>query len=371
MSRRRSARGTLGFAAFLLILAAMSKVVVLGAGMMGTALCTPIADAGHDVRLVGTHLDTEWVAAMKRDRVHPKLGVPLPSGVEAFAIDELERAFEGTAIVCVGVSSAGVRWAARTLGPRLTEAQPVLAVTKGLEQSEPGVLRILPDVFRDHLPEPIRDRVSPCAVGGPCIAGELARRVPTSVVFTGRDAGVLDRLAEAFRTPYYHIRTSTDVIGVEVCAALKNAYAMAVGIGAGVHERTGGAPSPVAHHNYEAAVFAQACLEMDRLVRVLGGDPSHVPHLAGAGDMLVTTSGGRSSRLGRWLGLGLTFEEARERMKGETLESADLVRVLGGALPALVGQGKLAEGAMPLMRHLHEVIVGGERIDMPFEAFFR
>ena len=348
----------------------MAKVAVLGAGMMGTALCTPIADAGHEVRLVGTHLDAAWVQGMKRDGVHPKVGMPLPDGVRPFALEELDAALDGVSMVCVGVSSAGVRWAAQNLGPRLPPGIPVIAVTKGLEESEPGVLRILPDVFLEHLPENLRS-LHPCAIGGPCIAGELARRVHTAVVFAGRDESTLKRFAEAFSTPYYHVRTSTDVVGVEVCAALKNAYAMAVGIGAGVHERAGGTAAPVAHHNYEAAVFAQACIEMDQLVRMLGGDPAHVPHLAGAGDMLVTTSGGRSSRLGRWLGLGLSFPEAQEKMKGDTLESADLIRVLGGALPTLIEQGKLPPGALPLMRHLHEVIVGGQRIDMPFDQFFR
>ncbi len=349
----------------------MAKVAVVGAGMMGTALCTPIADAGHDVRLVGTHLDESWVEAMKRDRVHPKVGVPLPDGVRPYSLAELDEALEGASRVCVGVSSPGVRWAARTLGPRLRPDTSVVAVTKGLEESEPGVLRVLPDVFLEELPEALRRTVTPGAIGGPCIAGELARRVHTAVVFTGRDAATLERFAREFATPYYHVRTSTDVVGVEVCAALKNAYAMAAGIGAGVHEKQGGTPGPVAHHNYQAAVFAQACIEMALLVRVLGGDPTHVLHLAGTGDMFVTTSGGRSSRLGRWLGLGLTFAQAQERMKGDTLESADIVRVVGNALPSLVAQGKVPEGAMPLMEHLHEVIVGGGRIDMPFPHFFR
>jgi glycerol-3-phosphate dehydrogenase (NAD(P)+) len=269
------------------------------------------------------------------------------------------------------VSSAGVRWAAQALAPYLRPGQPVIAVTKGLEETAPGQLRVLPDVFHDALPEGLRGRVAPAAIGGPCIAGELARRVPTAVVFTGRDPGGLARLAGAFATPYYHVRTSPDVVGVEVCAALKNAYAMAVGLGAGVHERAGGTAAPVAHHNYEAAVFAQACLEMDRLVRALGGDPAQVPHLAGAGDLLVTTSGGRSSRLGRLLGLGLPYAEARARMRGDTLESADIVAVVGGALPRLVAAGTLAPGALPLMEHLHEVIVGGRPVDLPFARFFQ
>ena len=62
-------------------MAEIKKAGVVGAGMMGTALCTPLADAGHEVRLVGTHLDGAWVAAMKADRRHPKLAVPLPDGV--------------------------------------------------------------------------------------------------------------------------------------------------------------------------------------------------------------------------------------------------------------------------------------------------
>jgi glycerol-3-phosphate dehydrogenase (NAD(P)+) len=349
----------------------MAKVAVIGAGMMGTALCTPLADAGHEVRLVGTHLDGAWVEAMAAERRHPKLGVPLPERVTPLPVAELRAALAGVDFVGVGVSSAGVRWAARTLGPLLAPGTPIIAVTKGLEETAPGVLRILPDVFHAELPPALRPTIVPAAIAGPCIAGELARRVPTGVVFCGRDRAILERLAAAVATPYYHVRVSTDVVGVEVCAALKNAYAMAVGIGAGVHERAGGQPGPVAHHNYEAAIVAQACLEMDRVVRALGGDPAQVPHLAGAGDLVVTTSGGRSSRLGRLLGLGLPFAAARARMAGDTLESADTVAVVGGALPRLVAAGVLRPGALPLMEHLHEVIVGGRQVAMPFEKFFR
>ena len=201
----------------------MAKIVVLGAGMMGTALCTPIADAGHDVRLVGTMLDTAWVEAMKRDRIHPKVGVPLPDAVRVYDLTELDAALQGVSMVGVGVSSSGVRWAAEVLGSRILPEIPVIAVTKGLEQGEAGELRVLPDVFREALPEAKRG-MQPCAIAGPCIAGELARRVPTAVVFTGRDRAALEQFATAFSTPYYHIRVSTDVVAVEVCAALKNAY---------------------------------------------------------------------------------------------------------------------------------------------------
>lgn len=349
----------------------MARVVVLGAGMMGTALCTPIADAGHAVHLVGTHLDDAWIDAMKRDRVHPRLGVPLPERVTPHMLADLPEVIRGADFIGVGVSSAGVEWAASALAPFLRPDLPLIAVTKGLAEVAPGELRVLPDVFRDALPEPLRSTVFPGAIGGPCIAGEIARRVPTAVVFTGRNPDHLRALAAAFSTPYYHVRTSTDLVGVEVCAALKNAYAVAIGIGAGMHERAGGKPAPVAFHNFEAAIFAQSCIEMDLVVRALGGLPSQVPGLPGAGDLFVTCSGGRSSRLGRLLGLGHPFQEARQLMASDTLESADLVRVLGGALDRLSDAGLLPPGGLPLMRHLYEVIVLERSLDMPFQLFFQ
>jgi glycerol-3-phosphate dehydrogenase (NAD(P)+) len=281
----------------------MARVVVVGAGMMGTALCTPVADAGHDVQLVGTHLDDAWIDGMKRERKHPKMGIALPEQVTPRFLSELDDAMQGVEFIGIGVSSAGVSWAARTITPFLKPGMPVLSVTKGLAEASPGVLRVLPDIFHEALPAALQSTVRPGAIGGPCIAGEIARRVPTAVVFTGRDPEPIERLAAAFSTSYYHVRTSSDVVGVEVCAALKNSYAMAVGIGTGLHERGGGGVAPVAFHNYEAAIFAQACVEMDLLVRALGGRPAHVPNLAGAGDLYVTCSGGRSSRLGRHLGL--------------------------------------------------------------------
>jgi glycerol-3-phosphate dehydrogenase (NAD(P)+) len=78
-------------------------------------------------------------------------------------------------------------------------------VTKGLESAPEGELRLLPDVLRDRLPEGIRQQVAFAAIGGPSIAGELAARRHTCVVFTSRKGEVLPRLRQLFQTPYYHI----------------------------------------------------------------------------------------------------------------------------------------------------------------------
>src|SRR5262245_6613115 len=98
-------------------MAAMTTLVMLGAGMMGSALCVPLIDRGHDVRLVGTHLDREIIDELRRTRVHPKLKVELPEGIGFYQVEELEQALAGADAVALGVSSAGVEWAARTLAP--------------------------------------------------------------------------------------------------------------------------------------------------------------------------------------------------------------------------------------------------------------
>jgi glycerol-3-phosphate dehydrogenase (NAD(P)+) len=280
-------------------------------------------------------------------------------------------------LIVLGVSSAGVRWAARTLAPHLKAGVPVVMISKGLEWNGES-LRTLPDVFCDELPEALRGKIFPIAVAGPCIAGELARRVETCVVFTGRDQELLTRAAGYFSAPYYHIWTSLDLAGVEACAALKNAFAMGIAFAVGLHERgrpgpipeAAPAPGSIALHNYESAVFAQAIYEMQRVVALMGGTPASVLGLPGVGDLDVTCNGGRTGRFGRWLGIGVGLPEAVQRMQGATLECLDILRVMQSAIADLEARGELAPGELPLLRHMAEVALDDAPIAMPFSEFF-
>ena len=347
----------------------MATITVLGAGMMGSALCVPLADRGHDVRLVGTHLDREIIDSLRESGVHPKLRLELPREIRPFHDHELEQAIEGAELIGVGVSSPGVRWAGEKLAPFVSPEVPIAMITKGLEWNGRKLV-VLPDVLEGCFSERLRGQIAPAAIAGPCIAGELARRVETCVIVTGRDAQKLRRIAELVRAPYYHPFESSDVTGVEVCAALKNAYAMGIAFALGLYEKRGGQPGSVAMHNYESAVFAQAVREMRRLVTVLDGDPGSASGLAGVGDLDVTTNGGRTGRFGRWLGLGLSVAEAIERMEGATLECLDILRVMREALPELDRQQELKPDWFPLLNHLVEVALDGAPVDMPFSRFF-
>lgn len=349
----------------------MAIITVVGAGVMGTALTFPASDNHHEVRLVGTHLDEDIITSCRTRRIHPGLKRAIPDGVQPFSHTEVGVAMQDAEVVVLGVNSRGVHWAAETIGPHLCPGQVILMVTKGLESSPEGELLVLPDVLRARLPEAIRDQVTYAAIGGPSIAGELAARRHTSVIFSSRSAEVLPRLQRLFQTDYYHIWTSSDLIGVEVSVALKNPYALAVGLATGLLEKQGGPDSSGAHmHNYAAALFSQALAEMAYLVRVLGGDVETVLSLPGTGDLYVTTQGGRNSRMGRLLGLGMPISDAIEEMPGETIEGVDAVIAMIPAIEHMIGTGKLDAAALPLFLTLHQIVTRNGRVDFDFNRFF-
>ncbi|HOY57364.1 MAG TPA: glycerol-3-phosphate dehydrogenase [Verrucomicrobiota bacterium] len=349
----------------------MSQVTIVGAGMMGTAMAWPLSDNGHQVRLVGTHLDREIIDSCLVQRFHPRLRRRLPDAVQPFHVDRLEEAVRGADVIVSGVSSPGVRWIGRALGPHIEPGMKMIAVTKGLEATADGDLRILPDVLAGEFPAGVRDKVSVAAIGGPCIAGELAGRRHTCVYFTSRNAAALPILRQMFRTSYYHVFLSTDIVGVEVCVALKNAYTLAVGLAEGMLERFGGPDEAGArNHNPAAALFGASAKEMARLVGILGGNPDKVASLPGVADEYVTCMGGRTVRLGRLLGKGLTYEQARAELAEETLESAFVVAQIAKALPALEARGLLGRDELPLTRCLCRVIAGRDPVEVEFDRLF-
>jgi glycerol-3-phosphate dehydrogenase (NAD(P)+) len=348
----------------------MGTIAILGAGVMGSALTFPLADNGHDIRLVGTHLDRDVIDSVEATRVHPGLGRKLPEPVRPYQLEEVEAAFRGVEIVVSGVNSLGVPWAGQRLAALLQPEMLVIAIAKGMVADEDGRLRILPEVLAEQVPAGLRSRIPWAAIGGPSIAGEVAARRDTCVVFTGPEQAALDRLAATFRTGGYHVWTSTDVVGVEVSAAMKNCYAVGAGFAEGVLERLGQQGGPDRNHNYEAALFAQATVEIGQMVRLLGGRPETPFGLAGVGDLYVTCTGGRNVRIGHLLGNGLRFAEARARMGDITLEGVAAIQVIGGALPKLTDRGVIGPEDFPLMRHLHAVVIAERPPRMPWSAFF-
>jgi glycerol-3-phosphate dehydrogenase (NAD(P)+) len=108
-------------------------IAIVGAGMMGTAIAWPLADNGHVVPLVGTHLDGEIIQGCRAQRYHPTLKRQIPDGVQPYFVEDIAQALNSVHIIVSGVNSLGVLWIGRRIGPCLRPGQSIIAATKGLE----------------------------------------------------------------------------------------------------------------------------------------------------------------------------------------------------------------------------------------------
>lgn len=140
----------------------MATMVVLGSGIMATALSFPVTENGHEVRLVGTHLDREIIDSIQKTGVHPNLGLKVNENIKAYQLEDVAEAFEGADVVMCGVNSFGIEWIAEQFKTLLKPGQKLLCVTKGMRADEDGTLHLLPTIIQN-------------ATQGTCRSGFLER----------------------------------------------------------------------------------------------------------------------------------------------------------------------------------------------------
>ena len=344
----------------------MAKIVIVGSGMMGSALAFPARENGHDVYLVGTHLDREIIDAARETNRHLKFTRDFPAGVHFHHIEELESVVGGADLVIGGVSSFGVDWFGDYVLPRIPEGTTVLTVTKGLMDGPDGSLTSYPFLWQKKLDEMGR-QLSLCAVGGPCTSYELVAHDQTEVSFCGADMAALEKAKALMQTDYYHISLSTDVVGVESAVALKTGYALAIALTIGVNQRIHGVDSEL-HFNSQAGAFGQAAKEMHTLLQLQGA--SDMNNLwVGVGDLYVTVYGGRTRLVGILLGRGLDIDEAQAQLKGVTLESLVVAVRVARAMRIRAEKGEVDLARLPLLMHVDDILTRKAPVDIPWEQF--
>lgn len=301
----------------------MSTVTILGAGAMGSALTTPALGAGHEVRLWGTWLDDDILAALRAGHPHPRIKVAIDERAALFDSQDLGAAVDGADVVILAITSDGVLDVLAKAIPYLAPEVPLAMCTKGFGADATGQVSLLPPLLRAMLPAAMRDRTPLVAIGGPCKANEVASARPTATIYAAADVADAERVADLLATEGYRIATTDDIDGVEAAAALKNVYAIALGLADGLSER-GGEP----WHNLQAAVFARAVAEMRQVTRALGGRPETADGLAGVGDLEVTGLSGRNKVYGMRVGRGEPAGAALDDMvaTGQTVEGVAAAR---------------------------------------------
>ena len=131
----------------------MAIITIVGSGMMGSALAFPARENGHEVRLVGTHLDREIIDTCLKANRHPKFERDFPTGVCFYQIEQLEDALKNADLVIGGVSSFGVDWFRDHVLPKIADGTDVLTVTKGLMDYPDGSLKPYPHIWQKKLDE--------------------------------------------------------------------------------------------------------------------------------------------------------------------------------------------------------------------------
>ncbi|GAB4339116.1 MAG: NAD(P)H-dependent glycerol-3-phosphate dehydrogenase [Desulfobulbaceae bacterium] len=279
-----------------------NRVGVIGAGSWGTAIARLLGEKGVDVLLWGHR--PEHVASLVRDRENKRYlpGATLPETVSP--VDDLKTAVAGSSCVVMVVPSHGYRAVFEQVVPHLDEDVLVVSAVKGIENT---TLQTMTQVMRDTLHQ--RDcqrRIHLGVLSGPSFAAEVAAGQPTAVTVAFDELECARAVQELFSTSYFRAYTSRDVLGLEICAAMKNVIAIAAGIGDGLGYGL----------NSRAALITRGLAEITRLGVRLGAHPQTFSGLGGIGDLVLTCTGGlsRNRTVGLKLGEGKTLDQVLSEM---------------------------------------------------------
>ena len=347
----------------------MSKIIIIGAGAMGSAFAFPCLDNNHDIHIVGTHLENDFIENLKKNKnLHPGLNIKIPDKIKIFKFDKLDELLSSKVdLIVLGISSKGIDWVADQL-IRLFKGKNLpnlLMLTKGLSIHKNNYELLVDKLNRLLLDKGI-SKTNISAVGGPCLAAGLANRVHSSVVIANKDINIAKKIADMLNTSYYHTSYSDDLNGVEVSAAIKNIFSMAVGAAKGLCSKN--IPDDVREKNYlntASALMKQSISEMEIFVEHLKGKKETVKGLAGLGDLYVSSGGGRNAKMGAYIGEGLTFSEAKKtKMEKVTVEGADLAKEIAKKVNEDFDEKKL-----PLMLSMINAIVEDKKLELNWEAF--
>lgn len=268
------------------------KVTVIGAGSWGTALASVLVENGHEVLLWcrSDQQADEINNQQTNEKYLPNTTLP----EDLTATSNLEQAVHFSETLLFVLPTNAVRSVAKQIKPLISVPKFVIHATKGIERdSDLRISEVLADVLADKLAAVV-------ALSGPSHAEEVMRRDITSITAASDDVVAAERVQSLFMNSYFRVYTNTDVIGVEIGAALKNIIAIGSGIITGLGYGD----------NARAALITRGLAEITRLGVKMGADPLTFSGLSGVGDLVVTCMSphSRNFKAGQLIGQGYTVE---------------------------------------------------------------
>ena len=318
----------------------MKKILIFGAGAMGSAFAIPCIDNKHKVTLCEPYSNSLIKKILSKRNFHPALKLNLPKKliIKKYSSELLEKKWD---LVVVAVSSIGMDLVGEKL-KKMKNNNPVLILTKGLHYQKAGQ-RIL--TMSEQLNK-FTKKKNISVLKGPCLAVELANKIKTSAVIANKDIKTAKSIGKLISTNYYKFDYSKDVKGVEICSAIKNLYSMIIGSGIGL--------------NTSSVLFRNSISEMVYLTKFFKGKEETVFGLAGLGDLYVSALGGRNSKMGKHLGKGFTYKKAKKKfMPNDTIEGAQLAFNIAPYILKKINNKKI-----PLMVNLLKAICKNKKLEI-------
>lgn len=320
------------------------KIAVLGSGGWGTALAMLLVENGHEVTL-WSYQEEESKQLERTKENHLLPGVKLPDSLR-YTWDL--SCVQGCGAVVMATPSFGVRGTAEKIREYLTPETILISVSKGIEK---GTSLRMTEIIR----QATGDVCPVVALSGPSHAEEVARRVPTAVVSACPDWKTAETVQDLFINDRFRVYSSSDVIGVELGAALKNVMALCTGCCRGMDFGD----------NTNAMLMTRGLAEMARLGVALGGRRETFAGLAGMGDLIVTCTSmnSRNYRAGILIGQGRPVQQAIAEI-GAVVEgyyAVDSARELAKRLGV----------EMPITQAAYEVLYEGRNPREALQALMR
>jgi len=307
----------------------MSTVTVFGAGAWGSTMAQVLNDAGNDVLLWGRSEDV--ISEINSTHTNRKyLGShELPLSLKATT--DLAQAFAHSHIYVLAIPAQQLRVTLQEWKPFFASDSIIVSTLKGIEIStQMRMTEVIEDVLGPH---------AIALITGPNLADELVLRQPAGAVAAAPTQELADHMRDLFRTPYYRVYTSVDVMGCELAGAIKSVIALAVGIsiGMGFGENT------------QAMLITRGLNEVARLCAAHGSDPLSAAGLAGMGDLVASCGSplSRNRTFGEVLGRTGSMAQAREQV-AKTVEGvasagavAEIAHRVGIEVPVIEAVGEI------------------------------
>lgn len=279
----------------------MNKIAVLGAGSWGTALAMVLSENGHHVNIWGNMPERIEEINQKHTNEHYLPGVKLSESIVGHT--DLKEALKEVGFILLVVPTSAIRSVTKQINVLLDDKQKpiIIHASKGLEQVSHKRISVIIDE------EMAAEKHSGIVVlSGPSHAEEVAKRDITTITAASASETASQAVQRIFSNNYFRVYTNSDVVGVELGAALKNIIAVGAGalVGLGYGD------------NAKAALITRGLAEISRLGMAFGADPLTFIGLSGVGDLIVTATSvhSRNWRAGNLIGKGLPLEEILENM---------------------------------------------------------